>query len=220
MSVGKATWDQFAAEDPQFYIASNRPAWDDDEFYASGASILSHIERWLPRLNTGHAVEIGAGLGRITVHLAGMFDRVDATDVSPRMVEQARAKGLPENITWTQTDGRLPADDGTVDFVYSFNVMQHVPLVAEIEGYMREIRRVLRPDGHAAIQYDIRPRPLWQRSVLLMPDPLLPRTSRRFIRRYPVPLTDLHAMAARSGLEVLDEFDKAPHEHYMLFAPA
>lgn len=220
MAVGKTTWDKFAAEDPQFYIASNRTSWDDDAFYASGAAILAHIDRWLPDVRTGHAIEIGAGLGRITVHLARRFDRVDATDVSPRMIEQARAKGLPDTITWTQTDGHLPAGDGTVDFVYSFNVMQHVPRVAEIEAYLHEIRRVLRPDGRAAIQYDVRPRPRWQGPVLRLPDPMLPRTSRRFIRRYPVPLDDLHAMAAGAGLEVLDEFDQAPHEHYMLFAPA
>jgi SAM-dependent methyltransferase len=220
MAVGKTTWDQFATEDPQFYIASNRATWDDDAFYASGAAILAHIDRWLPNVRTGHAVEIGAGLGRITAHLARRFDRVDATDVSPRMIEQARAKGLPANITWTQTDGRLPAGDGTVDFVYSFNVMQHVPRLAEIEAYLHEIRRVLRSDGRAAIQYDIHLRPLWQRPVLMLPDPMLPRTARRFIRRYPIALGDLHAMAARAGLDVVEEFDQAPHEHYVLFAPA
>lgn len=220
MPAGKTAWDRFAAEDPRFYIASNRTRWDDDAFYASGAAILAHIDRWLPGVRTGHAVEIGAGLGRVTVHLAARFDRVDATDVSPRMIEQARAKGLADNITWTQTNGRLPADDATVDFVYSFNVMQHIPCTSEIEACLREVRRVLRPDGKAAIQFDVRVRPRWHRPILQLPDPMLPRTARRFIRRYPIALGDLHALVARAGLAVVDEFDQAPHEHYVLLAPA
>ena len=43
-------------------------------------------------------------------------------------------------------------DTGSVDAVFSYIVLQHVPTVAGQLAYLRESRRVLRPGGVAAIQ--------------------------------------------------------------------
>lgn len=220
MPVGKERWDRFAAEDPRFYIASNREEWTNDEFYAAGAAILETVADWLEPLRKGLAVEIGSGLGRITANLARQFERVEATDVSPEMIRQARELGLGENITWTATDGRLPVADGSADLVYSYNVMQHIPNRAEVAAYLREIARVLGPEGRGVIQFDTQPRPLWQRAIKQLPDFMLPRTQRRFIRRYPIPIDALRQMVADAGLGVADQRGAGTPEHYLLLAPA
>ena len=216
MAAGEKHWQRFAREDPEFYIAAQRSEWTQAAFYANGAEILDKYSDWIEPLATRSAVEIGAGLGRITVHLAARFDRVLATDISSEMICQAEQRELPDNITWTVTDGHLPADECSVDLVFSYNVMQHIPLRPEIDSYLREMHRVLGVAGRAVVQYDSAPRPLWQRLAQRLPDRLLPRTQRRFIRRYPVPADELAAMIRAAGLEILDERGRGTREHDVL----
>jgi ubiquinone/menaquinone biosynthesis C-methylase UbiE len=219
MPVGKKTWDEFAEKDPKFYIASNREEWTNVDFYAAGKAILDTVAAWLDPLGRSLAVEIGSGLGRLTANLAEIFERVEATDVSSEMIRQAQKLDLPGNIIWTATDGRLPIADGSADLVYSYNVMQHIPVRDEVSGYLRETARVLNPAGRGVIQFDTAPRPLWQRTVKRLPDFMLPRTQRRFIRRYPIPVDELREMVTSAGLRIADERDAATREHYLLLAP-
>lgn len=219
MPAGKKTWNEFAEKDPWFYIASNQEEWTSADFYAAGRAILDTVSSWLEPLNKSVAVEIGSGLGRLTANLAQIFERVEATDVSPEMIDRAKRLELPENITWTATDGRLPVDDSSADLVYSYNVMQHIPGRHEVSGYLREIERVLNARGRGIVQFDTAPRPLWQRTAKRLPDFMLPRTQRRFIRRYPIPVEELRRMVAAAGLLIADERGAATREHYLLLAP-
>lgn len=216
MAEGEEHWERFAREDPEFYIASQRSEWTEAAFYSNGGEIIAHYEDWIAGVGTERAVEIGSGLGRITVHLAARFDHVHASDISSEMVRQAQQRELPENISWTVTDGRLPADDGTADLVFSYNVMQHIPARSEIAAYLREIHRVLRRDGRAVVQYDTATRPLWQRLAQRLPDRMLPRTQRRFIRRYALPTEVLGTMIRSAGLKVVDERGSGTREHDVL----
>ena len=218
MAEGEQHWERFAREDAEFYIAAQRSEWTQAAFYANGAEILARYADWIEPLATENAVEIGSGLGRIAVHLAARFDHVHATDISSEMIRRARQRELPDNITWTVTDGRLPADERSTDLVFSYNVMQHIPALSEIDAYLCEIHRVLRPDGRAVVQYDSASRPLWQRLAQRLPDRLLPRTQRRFIRRYPIPAPKLDAMICTAGLEIVDERGRGTREHDVLMS--
>ena len=218
MAEGEEHWERFAREDPEFYVAAQRAEWTQAAFYANGEEILAQYDEWIERAGTEFAVEIGSGLGRITVHLAARFDHVHASDISSEMVRQAQQRELPDNIGWTVTDARLPADDRTADLVFSYNVMQHIPARSEIASYLREIHRVLKRDGLAVVQYDTALRATWQRLAQRLPDPLLPRTQRRFIRRYPVPAAELSSMIEAAGLRVLEERGKGTREHDVLLS--
>lgn len=220
MAEGEQHWERFAREDPEFYIAAQRSEWTEVAFYANGAEILARYNDWIEPLDTQCAVEIGAGLGRITVHLAARFDRVHACDVSREMVRRAQERELPKNISWMVTDGRLPAEDRTADHVFSYNVMQHIPARSEIDAYLREIQRVLKVGGRAVVQYDSAARPLWQRLAQRLPDRLLPRTQHRFIRRYPIPAEELSAMIRGAGLLIVDERGRCTREHDVLLRSA
>jgi len=107
MSEAEQHWERFAREDPEFYIAGQRSKWTAEAFYANGAEILAQYEDWIAPRGTERAIEIGSGLGRITVHLAPRFTHVHACDISSEMVRGAQRRELPGNIGWTVTAARL-----------------------------------------------------------------------------------------------------------------
>lgn len=220
VSEGEEHWERFARNDPEFYVAAQRSEWTQAAFYANGAEILAQYKGWIDPLGTERAVEIGSGLGRITVHLAERFNHVHASDISSEMMRRAQERDLPDNISWTVTKGRLPADDRTADLVFSYNVMQHIPARPEVDAYLREIHRVLKLDGRAIVQYDSASRPLWQRLAQTLPDRLLPRTQRRFIRRYSIPAEELTSMIRWAELEIVDERGRSTREHDVLLKRA
>src|SRR5919201_3434483 len=99
-------------------------------------------------------IEIGCGLGRMLVHFAPHFERVDGVDIAPEMIEGARQADLPPNVHLTVTSGSdlAPFAESAFDFAFSFQVFQHIPDEAVIASYLREFRRVLRPGGRAVAQ--------------------------------------------------------------------
>ena len=157
-------WDARAAEDA-FYFVDNRLEYGRPElarFWAGGAEVLDVM---LPSLGVriepdDEVVEIGCGVGRVTRHLAERGASVRAIDVSPRMLDRARElnPGLV-NVAWLLGDGRSLDGIGpaSADVCFSYVVFQHLPDPEITLGYVREIGRVLRPGGWAAIQVSNRP---------------------------------------------------------------
>jgi ubiquinone/menaquinone biosynthesis C-methylase UbiE len=80
---------------------------------------------------------------------------VIALDVTPEMLAGAR-RWLAErdNIRYVQGSGSdlQGVNAASVDVVFSYIVLQHVPTVQAQLDYFREIRRVLRPGGMSAVQ--------------------------------------------------------------------
>lgn len=93
-------------------------------------------------------IELGCGAGRLTNALAQDFATVHALDVSDHRLRQA--KGVPNsgNIHFHLVGGpAIPLADGTCDLCISTHVFQHIAEKKAIEAYLREMHRVLRPDG-------------------------------------------------------------------------
>ena len=106
----------------------------------------------LEPLNPGEAVlDIGCGAGvdtLVAAHLVGPGGRVVGMDVTPAMVERARAHlarlGLA-NVTFQVGEAEaLPFPDGTFDVVISNGVFN---LTLDKEQALREAHRVLKPGG-------------------------------------------------------------------------
>jgi 2-polyprenyl-3-methyl-5-hydroxy-6-metoxy-1,4-benzoquinol methylase len=98
----------------------------------------------LPR---GAVLDVGSGTGHVAVKLAksGLFDRVVATDISPKMLECARTNAAAERcaIETVESDMvRLPFEDETFDLVVGCAVLHHLP---DPVAFMPEVLRVLRP---------------------------------------------------------------------------
>jgi SAM-dependent methyltransferase len=101
-------------------------------------------------------LEIGYGGGRLMNAAAAYFGRVIGIDVhEERDAVSSFLAGLGRNnVELLQTDGRsIPLADQSIDLVYSFIVLQHLPLLASFDRYLAETRRVLRNDGVAQLYF-------------------------------------------------------------------
>jgi len=160
-------WDEKAAENAMYYVSSYRPYGEEDadEFWQWGRTLAERFLRESGIAFTGaeSVLEIGCGIGRMTAYLAGRFARVCAVDVSPNMIEQARANlaGL-DNVRLDVGNGYDLSnyDDAQFDFVFSYLVFQHIPDRDATITYIREAGRVLKPGGHFYFQVNNMKQPL------------------------------------------------------------
>ena len=135
-------------------------AWEADggeKWTASGAwkeSVIREVLR--PRVPVGSDVlEVGPGAGRWTETLAELAGSLTLVDISSRCIEICRDRfGHLGSVSFYLTSGSdLPfIDDRRIDVVWSFDVFVHLA-AADIEGYISEFARVLRPGGLAVVHH-------------------------------------------------------------------
>ncbi len=107
------------------------------------------IDRTARQLSKSDRVlEIGCGTGIISLGISGHALSVTGVDISPRMIEMAKAKALSEKITnvdFQTYDGySLPFGDNSFDRVLLFNLLH---IVKEPDSILKESRRLLKPGG-------------------------------------------------------------------------
>jgi SAM-dependent methyltransferase len=89
-------------------------------------------------------LELGCGTGSFTRELARSGAEVFAIDVSPELLEIARANYSAPNVRYEiQNAYALTYSDATFDSIVGSSVLHHL----EIEEALREIYRVLKPRG-------------------------------------------------------------------------
>jgi ubiquinone/menaquinone biosynthesis C-methylase UbiE len=159
-------WDDRARKDAFHYIASWRKDWTPESFFQSGeddyrnlvAPVL-HRAGWEPDGKT--ILELGCGAGRMTRSFSEQFSHVYAFDISTEMLGHARAL-FPEasNVEWILGNGidLSGFGDETIDFAFSYIVLQHMPEPVFALRYIREMLRVLKPGGMFLFQFNSVPR--------------------------------------------------------------
>lgn len=150
-------WDRAATENAAWYVATGFTS-ESEEFFRQGAV---ETDSFLAVCGVGvgpedAALEIGCGVGRMTRRLSERAGSVLAVDVSEEMLNRCRAN-LAEraNVTFARVpgDGSLPdVADGSVQVVFSYITLQHVPTRQAQLRYLREAGRVLGRGGRLAIQ--------------------------------------------------------------------
>jgi ubiquinone/menaquinone biosynthesis C-methylase UbiE len=125
-------------------------------------------------------LEVGVGTGRnLSLYRSGL--QIDAIDFSPRMLERARRKPLPPNVTLHLMDVQdLQFAPDSFDSVVATCVFCSVP--DPVRG-LSEIRRVLRPGGRALFLEHVRPGAPWLAKVFDWLDPLVARAGPHINRR-------------------------------------
>jgi len=132
----------------QVYFDSIADQWDG---WMDMSRITARIDEGLTRFGLGAdeaVLDVGCGTGNLTrVVLARLSarGRVVAVDLSPRMLELARAKNDDRRVDFRQAHVcDLSLADQSIDRVICFSVWPHIdkPEVAALE-----IRRVLKADG-------------------------------------------------------------------------
>ena len=120
-----------------------------------------------PAQRTGRALDLACGTGDIAYALQDRAGRTVGLDITPRMVELARAKQHPgRRPDFLVGDMMaLPFADATFDVVTTGYGIRNVPSIAPA---LAEIRRVLRPGGILLSLDFNRPRNAIVRTVYLL----------------------------------------------------
>jgi ubiquinone/menaquinone biosynthesis C-methylase UbiE len=155
-------WDERARSNAFHYIASWKQDWEEDAFLRSGEEdylklVAATLERCGLESSGSAMLELGCGAGRMTGSFARRYERVIAVDLSAEML--SRAAGIHEarqNILWLRVGGANLAclKSEAVDFVFSYLVLQHLPSRDLVEGYLKEMVRVLRPGKVFLFQFN------------------------------------------------------------------
>ncbi|GHM99846.1 hypothetical protein WSM22_13360 [Cytophagales bacterium WSM2-2] len=101
----------------------------------------------------GNLLEVGCGEGRGIDWLMPKVDKYSAIDKIVAVVEKLKAKHPQGNII-SGNIPPLPYPDNTFDCVASFQVIEHIK---DDHSYLKEISRVLKPNGLALITTPNRP---------------------------------------------------------------
>lgn len=210
------TWDALAARETELYVGDPARAGRelDDFFGRLGAD---------PR--GGTCVEVGCGPGRMTQFLAARFDRVVALDVSPAMLQRARALVAASNVEFRAISGERfdGVPDASAHTVLCYLVLQHLPRRDLVAAHLAEIDRVLADGGEAFVQLPVLRAgfvPRARRAARQLALPLLGRLTTDPARRAAfrgVRLTEaeLRRGLAAAGLAVVatDDGPDAPYRH-------
>jgi ubiquinone/menaquinone biosynthesis C-methylase UbiE len=95
---------------------------------------------------TEHALDLGCGDGRLTAKLRA--GSVTAADVSSVAVRRASRRLPDAEAVQVQPDEPLPFVDGEFELVLCTETIEHV---RDVQLFLSEVRRVLRPGGALAL---------------------------------------------------------------------
>ena len=220
----RRVWNELGADDPLWAILSD-PAkrgggWDAEEFFAKGEAEIAQIESFCAPLQRPRkrmlALDFGCGVGRLTRALGSRYAQAVGVDISPSMLERARALNARfPNVRFVENEtSRLDFfADGSVDFLYSVLTLHHIPAPLQ-RTYISEFLRVLAPDGIAVFQIANGYSRDWRGlAYRLLPNRVLAPLRRRVHASnvaadlHPVADADVDAIAAAAGRRILQAFD-------------
>lgn len=162
----RGRWDRLA-RDPWYtvindegYRGARLPDDARGQFDRSGeedvARTMGEIRQWVdPDFHPREAVDLGCGIGRLTVPLSRVCDHITGVDISEVMLEEARRNAASHgvrNATFVSTPAYFEDLSGErrPDFIHSYIVLQHIPPRAGMWIIESLVQR-LRPDGVGAL---------------------------------------------------------------------
>jgi demethylmenaquinone methyltransferase/2-methoxy-6-polyprenyl-1,4-benzoquinol methylase len=111
----------------------------------------------LPDLGEPVVIDVACGSGDLLVRLRARYPRARLTgvDLTAPMLEIARRRLAGADVALVQADmARLPAADGSVDILTGGYALRNAP---DLDAFLAEVRRVLKPGGVAAFLDFARP---------------------------------------------------------------
>ena len=138
--------------DPFKSVAPDYEGWFVDPLGAFVDRLeLEALDAILPVPGDGIVVEVGAGTGHVSRHLAGLGFRVLALEPSRAMRSEGRARNAGSGVAWAAALAEaLPLPDTSTEGVLFFTTLE---FVASPNGAIAEALRVLRPGGWLAIAF-------------------------------------------------------------------
>jgi SAM-dependent methyltransferase len=129
---------------------ADNPAWSNFKYYSVERKSLSYVSDWLAQHVPGQRVlDYGCGNGEESIYAARAGARqVVGIDISEVSIEncrrRAREAGLEGTLDFRINDGEaLEFGADEFDLAMEYGVLHHV----DLDAAMRELARVLKPDG-------------------------------------------------------------------------
>lgn len=150
----KECWDERLQLDYRIWM--NDFAETDEQLWQTGQRDLKLLLAGLEPedLACRRAVDLGCGVGRLLRAAAPLVKEILAIDVSSEAIALARRfTSLYPNVSYIHGNGTdlTPIDDVSVDLVFSFGVLAHLPVVV-CASYLIEMSRILRIGAAARLQ--------------------------------------------------------------------
>ncbi len=135
LAATRAYYDEFAER-----YEARRDGRDPGGYH----DLLDELEAgFVERYGRGRDVlEVGCGTGLVLRRIGEFARSAKGVDLSPGMLERARARGL--DVAEASATS-LPFADASFDVACAFKVLAHV---REVEAALAEMARVVRPGGH------------------------------------------------------------------------
>src|SRR5699024_2329632 len=160
---GENEWETFANKNAKGYVDTSVKDLDEEErakiFFESGQKFtkkrIAKVADLLP--DKEHALELGAGAGRLTIPHAQIIGEILAVEIYPIMIGKMTTNAVEVGIK--NIHPFLPAepwDDVAIISAYSYSVFQHLADFTVIEAYIQRIARCLKIQGIAPLHCDTR----------------------------------------------------------------
>ncbi len=186
----QAQWEKMAQEDALYGVLSHPDKrggkWNLEEFLATGRAEIEERLAWAQAqgvfIGPSKALDFGCGVGRLTQALASRFEKTLGVDVSPTMLQKARAinrQGEGCEYILNEAADLTILETASFDLVYSNIVLQHLPIELALK-YVSEFARLLKPGASALFFYPEQSQDAaWRKYAKA----LAPRWAIRFYRR-------------------------------------
>ncbi len=154
----REAWDRRVRSDYRYWMSDGVDS--DEHMWATGKRDFSLLSSRIPAdfFPAASGLELGCGVGRLLRAAAETCDRVYGVDVSEEAIGHAR--GLLADVVNVELraseKGLADFSDGSLDFVYAFAVLGHLPSRV-LSEYLLEINRVMSSGGYAALQLYVGP---------------------------------------------------------------
>jgi SAM-dependent methyltransferase len=141
-------------EKAMYIVNSSKHDWEWEKFLETGKpvwyAIYESVEKYLPDCIS--VLDIGCGLGRVLIHTKEQFLQSFGVDINEYMIEKCIINHKNLSLETVDGTGNLSCFyDGTMSFIYSFICFQHIPYLDVQQNYIKEIERVLKPNGIAGL---------------------------------------------------------------------
>lgn len=215
MAGRKPEFDQYASRYDAMHRDSIRASGEAPDYFA--AYKAAFLARELATLRATdrpvRLLDFGCGIGNLVPHVARELNDVDVVGVDPSAASIDIARANHGGIARFDAivDDRIPCADEAFDAVVVACVFHHIA-PADRGHWMQEIRRVLRPGGHAVVfehnpfnpltRKAVRDCPFDEDAILLRPAELqglawgcgMTAVSTRYIVFFPRVLSGLRAL--------------------------
>lgn len=141
---------------PPFLVYKVSSKFDLRRHLESGPLSIECIEqaiapRGLKLANFRSILDWGCGCGRVVRHLGRTLDaKVHGCDYNPQLIRWCQRSLSCGEFKVCGLAPPLPYPDESFDFLYAISVLTHIPTELQVP-WMQELRRVLRPGGHALL---------------------------------------------------------------------